>query len=137
MRQARLLLAEDNAINQQVALGLLRQFGLQADAVANGEEALAALRQRPYDLVLMDVQMPVLDGLEATRCIRDPSSGVLDPQVPIIALTAHAMAGDRDRCLQAGMNDYLSKPLAAKAVKAALTRWLAPSADSAETSAGA
>ncbi|WPL17177.1 Signal transduction histidine-protein kinase BarA [Thiorhodovibrio winogradskyi] len=121
---ARILLAEDHAINQQVALGLLRQLGLKSDAVANGEEALAALRQHPYDLVLMDVQMPVLDGLDATRRIREGKSGAPDPAIPIIALTAHAMAGDRERCLAAGMNDYLSKPLAADAVAKALQHWL-------------
>ncbi|WP_190275803.1 PAS domain-containing hybrid sensor histidine kinase/response regulator [Thiorhodovibrio frisius] len=123
-QSVRILLAEDNQINQQVALGLLKRLGIEADVVTNGEEALAALRQHPYALVLMDVQMPVMDGLEATRCIRTREAGTVNPDIPIIALTAHAMAGDRQRCLQAGMNDYLPKPLAAEAVDAVIKRWL-------------
>ena len=123
-QSARILLAEDNKINQQVALGLLKRLGIDADVVANGEEALAALRQHPYALVLMDVQMPVMDGLEATRRIRAREAGIINPGIPIIALTAHAMEGDRQRCLQAGMNDYLPKPFAAEAVDAVINRWL-------------
>jgi PAS domain S-box-containing protein len=110
-RKVRILLAEDNITNQQVALGILKKFGLPADAVANGKEALKALEIIPYDLVLMDVQMPVMDGLEATRCIRSPQSAVRNHDIPIIAMTAHAMAGDRDMCIEAGMNGYVSKPV--------------------------
>jgi CheY-like chemotaxis protein/HPt (histidine-containing phosphotransfer) domain-containing protein len=120
----RILLAEDNITNQQVALGILHKFGLRADAVANGLEAIKALETLPYDLVLMDVQMPEMDGLEATRLIRDPLSTVRNHQVPIIAMTAHAMQSDRDKCLEAGMNDYVSKPVAPQALMEALERWL-------------
>ena len=120
----RILLAEDNLTNQQVALGLLRKLGLSADLVENGAEALEALSARAYDLVLMDVQMPILDGLEATRQIRSPQSTVRDHQVPIIAMTAHAMQSDQEKCFEAGMNDYVSKPVSPQALLEALNRWL-------------
>jgi len=129
----RILLAEDNATNQQVALGILKKLGLRADAVGDGSEAITALETRPYDLVLMDVQMPKVDGLEATRRIRDPQSAVLHHRVPIIAMTAHAMQGDRDRCLEAGMDDYVTKPISPEALATALDRWL-PREESAPTS---
>ena len=122
--KGRILLADDNITNQQVAQGILKKLGLRADAVANGEEVLKALETIPYDLVLMDVQMPEMDGIEATRRIRDPQSGVVDHQIPIIALTAHAMQGDREKCLQAGMNDYISKPVSPQALITILERWL-------------
>ena len=120
----RILLAEDNVTNQQVALGILKRLGLRADAVANGAEAVRTLETVSYDLVLMDVQMPEMDGLEATRHIRDPASAVKRHDVPIIAMTAHAMQGDRERCLEAGMNDYVSKPVSPQALADALERWL-------------
>jgi signal transduction histidine kinase/CheY-like chemotaxis protein len=120
----RILLAEDNITNQQVAVGLLRRLGLRADAVANGAEAIKALEIIPYDLVLMDVQMPDMDGLEATRRIRDPHSTVRNHEVPIIAMTASAMQSDREECLNAGMNDYVSKPVSPQALAEALDRWL-------------
>ena len=124
----RILLAEDNITNQQVALGILKNLGLHADAVANGAEAVKALETIPYDLVLMDVQMPEMDGLEATRRIRDPRSAVRNHQIPIIAMTAHAMRGDRETCLEAGMNDYVSKPVRPMALAEALDKWLSPGA---------
>ena len=120
----RILLAEDNVTNQQVALGILKKLGLGADAVGDGSEAITALETRPYDLVLMDVQMPKVDGLEATRRIRDPRSAVLHHRIPIIAMTAHAMQGDRDLCLKAGMDDYVTKPISPEALATALDRWL-------------
>ena len=125
-RKARILLAEDNITNQQVALGMLKKLGLRADAVANGLEALKALRTLPYDLVLMDVQMPEMDGIEATRRIRDPRSPIPGPRIPIIAMTAHAMQGDRERCLEAGMDDYVAKPVSPRALAEALDKWLPP-----------
>ena len=121
---ARILLAEDNLTNQQVAIGILRKLGQSADVVDNGLEALQALAARPYDLVLMDVQMPVMDGLKATQVIRAGGAGVLDPDVPIIAMTAHAMQSDRERCFEVGMNDYVSKPVSPQALLEALNRWL-------------
>jgi CheY-like chemotaxis protein/HPt (histidine-containing phosphotransfer) domain-containing protein len=120
----RVLLAEDNVTNQQVALGMLKRLGLQADAVMNGAEAVRALETIAYDLVLMDVQMPEMDGFEATGLIRDPRSRVRDHRVPIIAMTAHAMQGDRQRCLDAGMDDYLTKPVSPQALADVLDRWL-------------
>jgi PAS domain S-box-containing protein len=122
--KARILLAEDNITNQQVALGLLKRLGLRADAVANGVEALQALETLPYDLVLMDVQMPEMDGLETTRRIRDVRSSVINHAVHIIALTANAMQGDRETCLQAGMNDYIEKPISPARLQQILDKWL-------------
>jgi signal transduction histidine kinase/CheY-like chemotaxis protein len=106
--RARLLLAEDNLVNQKVVLAILRRKGYQIDVANDGREALAKLETGHYDLVLMDVQMPVLDGLEATRAIRRDTRW---DKLSIIAMTAHAMNGDRERCLQAGMNAYISKPV--------------------------
>jgi CheY-like chemotaxis protein/HPt (histidine-containing phosphotransfer) domain-containing protein len=122
--RTRILLAEDNITNQQVALGILKKMGLRADAVANGAEAVEALKSIPYDLVLMDVQMPEMNGFEATQQIRAPHSAVANHGIPIIAMTAHAMQGDRERCLEAGMNDYITKPVDPRALAEALERWL-------------
>ncbi len=123
-RNARILVAEDNVANQMVALGILRKLGADGDAVADGKKALEALETIPYDLVLMDVQMPEMDGLEATRRIRSGRSGVRNPDIPIVAMTGHAMQEDRDRCLAAGMNDYLSKPVQPDVFARILQRWL-------------
>ncbi len=123
-RRVRLLLAEDNAINQLVAVKMLEKMGYRVDVAANGQEALAAVRDLPYDLVLMDCQMPEMDGFEATRHIRDPQSAVLNHQVPVIAMTAYAMKSDREKCLEAGMDDYLSKPVQAAQLAVVLERWL-------------
>jgi CheY-like chemotaxis protein/HPt (histidine-containing phosphotransfer) domain-containing protein len=120
----RILLAEDNITNQQVALGILRKLGFHADAVANGAEAIKALEDLPYDLVLMDVQMPEMDGLQATRLIRQADSRVRNHAIPIIAMTAHAMKQDQERCREAGMNDYLSKPIVASKLAAMLDTWI-------------
>jgi len=119
---ARILLAEDNITNQHVALGILKKFGVRADAAADGEEVLAALAVAPYDLVLMDCQMPRMDGYEAARRIRRLEGALRD--VPIVAMTANAMTGDRERCLEAGMNDYVSKPVSPGALAAVLKKWL-------------
>jgi CheY-like chemotaxis protein/HPt (histidine-containing phosphotransfer) domain-containing protein len=121
---ARILLAEDNITNQQVALGILKKLGLRANAVANGLEALKALETLPYDLVLMDIQMPEMDGIEATRNIRERKSANGISRIPIIAMTAHAMQGDRENFMKAGMNDYISKPVSPHALSEALKKWL-------------
>ncbi len=121
----RVLLVEDNPTNQIVAMGILGQLGLRTDVAGNGVEALEALARIPYDLVLMDAQMPVMDGLEATRAIRAGEGGVLRAQVPIVAMTAHALEGDRERFLAAGMNDYVAKPVRRAELLAALQRQLA------------
>ena len=114
----RILLAEDNAVNQKLALRLLRQMGYTADVAGNGLEVLEALERAPYDVILMDVQMPKLDGLETTRRIRVGSGRDDGPR--IVAMTANAMAGDREACLAAGMDDYVSKPIHVDALEAAL-----------------
>jgi PAS domain S-box-containing protein len=127
---ARILVAEDNSTNREVALGMLRKLGLRAEAVADGAEAIATLGSIPYDLVLMDMRMPVMDGTEAARQIRNPRSKVLNHDIPIIALTANAMQSDRDGCLAAGMNDFVAKPIMVGALRDALSRWL-PTGDAA------
>jgi len=149
-RKGRILLAEDNITNRVVALGILKKLGLSADAVTNGAEALIAVETQTYDLVLMDVQMPDMDGIEATKRIRNYEKIMLDAEcemmkekepealaahsprtthnssfsIPIIAMTAHAMQGDRERCLEAGMNDYITKPFSPQALAEMLDKWL-------------
>jgi CheY-like chemotaxis protein len=140
---ARLLLAEDNPVNQEVALTMLKLLGCQVNIANNGQEALKALARATYDLVLMDCQMPEMDGFEATKAIRARESQLLvrketiqksaltaghwplaTGHVPIIALTANARSGDRERCLAAGMDDYLSKPFSYEKLHEILCRWL-------------
>ena len=123
-KKARILLAEDNMTNQMVALAILQKAGYRADAVANGQEAVQALRTVPYDLILMDVLMPEMDGLEATRLIRDPRSGLPNPGVPIVAMTAHALKEDRERCFAIGMTDYVTKPVRPQELLGAIARQL-------------
>jgi PAS domain S-box-containing protein len=124
-RSERILLAEDNPTNQLVAIGVLSKLGFsRVDAVANGAEAVQALVDIPYDLVFMDVQMPELDGLEATRMIRARPPGTSTKRLPIIAMTAHATPSDREVCLRAGMDDYLTKPIMPEALREVLSRWL-------------
>ncbi len=119
------LLAEDNTINQMVAIKMLEHQGCRVEVASNGQEAIDALKRRAFDLVLMDCQMPEVDGFEATRRIRQGEPGVLTPQLPIIALTARALQGDREKCLQSGMDDYLTKPLEMDPLSEVLNRWLA------------
>ena len=118
----RVLLVEDNDVNREVALAMLAQHGLECDTAENGKIALERLATREYDLVFMDVQMPVMGGLEATRAIR-MRPGMAG--VKIVAMTANAMEGDRERCLEAGMNDYIPKPIVPKALEEKLNLWLA------------
>ncbi|MBC7690862.1 MAG: PAS domain S-box protein [Methylotenera sp.] len=122
-RPVRILLAEDNMVNQKIAIRMLERAGYRVDAVANGLEVMDALRVAPYDLILMDCQMPEMDGYQATRMIR--ASQTLEARdIPIIAMTANAMSGDRDRCLEAGMSDYVSKPVKAADLVAVIQRAL-------------
>ncbi|GAC17438.1 response regulator [Paraglaciecola arctica] len=122
--KARILVVEDNVINQMVAQSMLEQYGIQSDVAANGEEALKALENFPYDLVFMDCQMPVMDGFEATRSIRSPESKVRNKAIPIIAMTANTMQGDREKCIAAGMNDFISKPVETLKFQQSLELWL-------------
>ncbi|MCP4600320.1 MAG: response regulator [Proteobacteria bacterium] len=123
LSKLRILLAEDNYINQQVTTGILETMGLTADAVANGSEAVNALKSTSYDLVLMDCQMPKMNGYEASRIIRNRGSGVINNDVPIIAMTANAMQGDREKCINAGMDDYIAKPIYPEALAVVIEKW--------------
>jgi PAS domain S-box-containing protein len=131
----RILLVEDNEVNRLVAEGMLKKLGMRTDAVGNGVDAIVALERERYDLVLMDIQMTVMDGLEATRKIRaeegrrvgagkQPEAGTDSPHIPIIAMTAHAMRGDREKCIEAGMDDYISKPIASGMLAEVVSKWL-------------
>jgi len=123
-KKYRILLAEDNFTNQQVALAVLEKMGYRADAVANGLEALQALERLPYDLVLMDVQMPGMDGFTATSEIRSGKHPGINKEIIIVAMTAHAFAGYREQCLEKGMNDYLTKPVMPADLGRVLEKWL-------------
>jgi len=131
-RKPQILLVEDNAVNQKVVLAILSKRGFHVDIAANGLEALSALQKGKYDLVLMDVQMPYMDGIEATRKIR---SELRLTELPIIAMTAHAMTGDRERCIEAGMNDYASKPVNPATLVHTIMRYLDASAEAAPAKA--
>lgn len=113
IQPARILLAEDNEINQRVVCGMLEHRGYEVRAVYNGKQALDALESEHYDLVIMDCLMPVMDGFASTRAIRASTSKAFDPQIPVLAITALAAPGDQDKCLAAGMNAYISKPVIA------------------------
>ncbi len=116
----RILMAEDNGINQRVGKLILQRAGFAIDLVADGNEALEAHRSNPYDVILMDCQMPVMDGFEACKHIRELG----EPQPAIIAVTANALVGERDRCLEAGMDDYLSKPFQAEQLVGIVRKWV-------------
>lgn len=115
-----ILVAEDNLVNQKLIKQVLHRFGYAADLAANGREALDAVAKKKYDLVLMDCQMPQLDGYETTKRIRAGEAGDDSRTLPIVALTASAMVGDREQCIAAGMDDYLSKPIRAEELKSIL-----------------
>jgi CheY-like chemotaxis protein len=120
----RAFIAEDNRANQRVIALMLKRLGIQSEAVENGKELLAVMQEKPADLILMDLQMPVMDGLEATAAIRAGEVGEASKNVTIIALTANAMAGDEERCLSAGMNGYLPKPVKIAALEEKLNQLL-------------
>jgi CheY-like chemotaxis protein/HPt (histidine-containing phosphotransfer) domain-containing protein len=117
-----LLIAEDNTVNQKIVLRMLSKLGYRADVAGNGSEAVSAVRRIPYDAVLMDCQMPEMDGFEATAKIRERE--LSSQHIPIIAMTAHALKGDRERCLEAGMDDYIAKPIKLESIKEVLDKWL-------------
>lgn len=123
-KSQKILLVEDFPINQEVALGILASYGFQAQVAENGREAVEALKEKPFDFVFMDLQMPEMDGLTAARIIRNPDSGVLNPNVPIVAMTANAMKGDREKCLEAGMNDHIPKPIMPEEIYRVLQKYL-------------
>ena len=140
-RSGRILLVEDNPTNQKVALAMLQKLGWRADVAANGLEAIRAVKHIAYDLVLMDCQMPEMDGFDATRSIRELEAGSSPlaaghpgasasrlehraSRLPIIAMTANSMQGDRERCLEAGMDDYISKPVQPEDLAGKINRWL-------------
>lgn len=121
---ARILVVEDNFTNQQLALGILRKLGVRAEAVANGREALEVFETMPFDLVLMDLQMPELDGYATSRAIRGEHFRGINREIPIIAMTASVLGGVREKCRTAGMNDYIAKPVTPRHVSDVLAKWL-------------
>ena len=137
-QKKRILLAEDNSINEFVAKESLRIIGIEVDVARDGTAVVQAATTKKYDLILMDLQMPVLDGYEATRRIRQKEidDNSAQPGVPIIALTADAMPCDREACLQAGMNDYLAKPVSPSQLTAMVRKWLEPAAKIADRRIG-
>jgi len=120
----RVLVVEDNPVNLGVSKKMLQRMGLSCETVTDGKSAVTAASETPYDLILMDCQMPIMDGYEATRLIRQRERTKGWPRVPIIAMTANAMAGDREKCIEAGMDDYLSKPVMMDTLRKTLSYWL-------------
>ena len=123
-QQIKVLVAEDDPINQKVAKLRIEALGYQVKIVSDGEIAVQTLQNNSFDIVLMDIQMPKLDGYEATKSIRSPATNVLNPNIPIIALTAFAIKGDAEKCLEAGMNDYISKPIQLDELVNAIEKWV-------------
>jgi signal transduction histidine kinase/AmiR/NasT family two-component response regulator len=126
----RVLLVEDNRVNQTVALRILKKLGCPAEAASDGKDALSKLKDSQFDLVLMDVQMPVMDGLEATSAIRKIEQQEHFPRIPIIAMTAHALEGDRERCIKGGMDGYITKPIHIHELTAIILNWSSASGQS-------
>ena len=122
-RVGQVLLVEDNIVNQRVALGVIRKLGWKADVANNGAAAVHLRQRNEYAMVFMDCQMPEMDGYVATEHIRKWEAANGKRAVPIVALTAHSMTGDRERCLAAGMNDYLAKPFGLEELRITLNRW--------------
>ncbi|MDM8522187.1 ATP-binding protein [Desulfococcaceae bacterium HSG8] len=123
-QRVRILLVEDNEVNRIVALAILKKLGFTADVAVNGAVAVNALQRDMYDIVFMDIQMPEMDGLEATKTIRDPHSDVFDNNIPVVAMTAHATNEDRERCFEAGMNDYITKPIHPRKLFDVIRKWV-------------
>jgi CheY-like chemotaxis protein/HPt (histidine-containing phosphotransfer) domain-containing protein len=136
LKQTRILLAEDNLVNQQVAGAMLNMLGLSIDVVNNGAEALLALEIFNYALVFMDIQMPIMDGIEATKVIRSIESKVKNHNIPIIAMTAHALPEYREQCFAAGVNDYITKPIAISEITRVVGQWLVVQEPEAQQSTG-
>jgi CheY-like chemotaxis protein len=129
-RPVRVLIAEDNAVNLRLVIAQLARMGIKADSAGNGLEAIAAVARQAYDLVFMDCQMPEMDGLQATREIRQQAAANPGARhIPIVALTANAMSGDREMCLEAGMDDYIAKPVRGEDLKRMVEKWTTPGAD--------
>ena len=126
-QKIRILLAEDNVVNQKVAMKILEKFGYRADAVTNGHEAIKALESIPYDLVLMDCQMPEMDGYATTKIVRDMNTKILNRNVPIIAMTANVLPEDRNKCIESGMDDYLPKPVKPADLAECIHKWISSS----------
>jgi two-component system sensor histidine kinase/response regulator len=133
--RGRVLLVEDNFVNQRVAVYMLTKLGHQVDVAKHGREAIDMLGKADYDLVLMDCQMPEMDGFEATRVIRDRSSAVIDHDIPVIAMTANAFPEDRERALACGMNDFLAKPVDRSVLASMLDKWIRPASETAARAA--
>ncbi len=127
-----MLLVEDNAVNAFISAALLESMGVASVHVRDGSEAVASYRNRRFDAVLMDCEMPIMDGFAATRLIREFEAEIGAPRTPIIALTANALTGDREHCLRQGMDDYLSKPIEQRQLSALVARWLGGESDGAE-----
>ncbi|MCP4676053.1 MAG: response regulator, partial [Deltaproteobacteria bacterium] len=119
----KILLAEDNVVNTKVAVHLLEKMGYEVFAVENGLEVLETIEETNYSIILMDCQMPEMDGYEATRKIRNDTSGKFNPDIPIVALTANALKGEREKCLDVGMEDFINKPIVVKELREAIEKW--------------